>query len=169
MICETDAYTSLTFCDLPNDIIKTIINYLQKEYYVELKMSCKLMYKTIGVFPLGRRIQMFSKKFGIFTCRKYCINPYCCDDTYDVFHRHYRSGDSYYIHIIQLPLNETKIIINEKQIINNEIIIKEISQTIMTHYCSECFKKYVIVGDRKNIIHNYQYIDELNISYYIKN
>ena len=153
MICETNDYTSLTFCDLPNDIIKIIINYLQKEYYVELKMSCKLMYKTIGVFPLGRRIQMFSKKFGIFTCRKYCINPYCYDDTYDVFHRHYRKDDSYYIHIIQLPLNKTKIIINE------------ISQTIMTHYCSECFKEYVIVGDRKNVIHNYSWIDEVNITY----
>ena len=141
-------------CNLPNDIILIIIGYLRRsDTRIKTKMTCKLMYNLVEDFPFDIAKKMLFKKFRLFTFRTYCANCNCCHDTEDVFHRHYREGDSYYEHIKQLALNETKIIINKK------------FHTVKTHYCSECFKGHVLVGDRENVIHNYSWIDEVNITY----
>ena len=153
MICEIDAYIPLTFYDLPNEIIQIIIGYLRSDKRVKTKMTCKLMYNLVNDFPFDIAKKILFKNFGLFTFRTFCANCYCCDDTEDVFYRHYRKDDSYYEHIYQLALNKTEIIINNK------------FHTVRTHYCSECFKKYVLVGDRENVIHNYSWIDEVNITY----
>ena len=144
---------NITFCDLPNDIIQIIIGYLQSVHRVKTKMTCKLMYNLVKDYPFDIAKQTLFKNFGLFTFRTFCANCNCCHDTEDVFHRYYRKGDSYYVHIKQLALNETKIIINDK------------FHTVRTHYCSECFKGHVLVGNRENVIHNYSWIDEVNITY----
>ena len=146
-------------CDLPTDIILIIIGYLQSINQVRTKMTCKLMYNIMKNFSFDITKQIFiakkmlSKKFGLFTSRICCANYYCQEYTEDVFRRHYRKDDHYYKHIYQLALNETKIIINNK------------FYTVRTHYCSECFKGHVLVGERENVIHNYSWIDEVNITY----
>ena len=146
MICET-------FCDLPNDIIQIIISYLQSVHRVKTKMTCKLMYKVIEYFPFDIAKQMLFKKFGIFNCQKYCANDYCCDDSEDVFYRYYCYNILHWQHTHQEPLGKTKMIINNK-------IYKVVSP-----YCCECFKQYVLVRERGKVTHNYQHSFEPNISF----
>jgi len=154
MICKTDAYIPLTFCDLPNEIIQNIISYLRwSDRQIKIKMTCKLMYNLFKDSPFDISKKMLLKNFGIFTFRICCANCNCCNDTEEVFYNHYRNGDPYYIHNYQLALNKTEIKINNK------------FHTVRTHYCSECFKKYVLVGERENVRHNYSWIDEVNIIY----
>ena len=140
-------------CDLPNDIIQIIIGYLRSNNRIKTKMTCKLMYNLVEDFPFDIAKKMLFKNFGLFNSRTCCANYYCSEYTEDVFRRHYRKDDYFYEHIYQLALNKTEIIINNK------------FYTVKTHYCSECFKGHVLVGDRENVIHNYSWIDEVNITY----
>jgi hypothetical protein len=57
-----------------------------------------------------------------------------------------------YVHNFD-PVKKTILLINEKKYCLN------------THYCGECLKKFVLVGDLRNVKHNYDYIDQVNISY----
>ena len=144
---------NITFCDLPNDIIQIIIGYLQSINRVKIKMTCKLMYNLVEDFPFDIAKQMLFKKFGIFNCQKYCANNYCCEETEDIFYRYYCYNILYWQHTKQEPLGKTKMIINNK-------IYKVVSP-----YCCECFKKYVLVRERENITHNYRWSFEPNISF----
>ena len=112
------------------------------------------LYKAISVFDIAKL--MLSEKFGRFSFRDLCINVDCYEDTYDVFtfvHNYYYSR---YLHTKQYALNQTLIIINSKK------------HTIKTHYCCECFKNFVLVGDKdyEKIDVNYDIIDQVNITYY---
>ena len=144
---------AITFCDLPNDIIQIIIGYLESVHRVKTKMTCKLMYKVIEYHPFDIAKQMLFKNFGIFNCQKYCINKYCCDDTEDIFYRYYCYNILHWQHTKQEPLGKTKMIINNK-------IYKVVSP-----YCCECFKKYVLVRERENVTHNYRWSFEPNVSF----
>jgi hypothetical protein len=142
----------LAFCDLDNDVIAIIIGHVKHySYLVSLKRTCKANYNSVSRLSIARLL--LSYRLGQFSPRTFCININCADDTKAVFDKHYRNGYDSYVHIKQFALKQTTALINEKK------------YKINTHYCSECLKKFVLVGDLRNVNHNYDYIDEVNISY----
>ena len=151
MICECDAFAYLDIFELPNDVARLIFDYLLKDYQflAKLKITCKSMYKAISVFAIAKH--MLSEKLGLFSFRELCINDDCYDDTYDVFtfvHNYYYSR---YLHYKQYALNASVIIVNAK------------CYNINSHYCCECFKKFVLVGSNSNTIENYQNSEQVNV------
>ena len=52
-----------------------------------------------------------------------------------------------------------------EDILNGVNLINDKKYCLNTHYCGECLKKFVLVRDLRNVKHNYDYIDEVNISY----
>jgi hypothetical protein len=82
-----------------------------------------------------------------------CINIDCYEDTFEVFKEIHHYSDRRYVHKKQKALNTSIIIINNKKF------------TIKSHYCCECFKKYVLIGDRKNVeeIYHNNLCDQVNI------
>ena len=142
----------ITFCDLADDVIEIIIGYVKHyKYLALLKRTCLTTYNSVSKLSIAKL--MLSSRLGLFSQRIYCANTTCCQDTEDVFYRHYRNHIAGYEHIRQLALNKTIVLINDKK------------HCLNTHYCSECFKKFVLVGELKNVKHNYTWIDELNITY----
>ena len=151
MICEPCTY--LDIYELPNDVNRLIFDYLMKDYQFlsTLKTTCKSMYKAISVFAIAKL--MLSEKRGLFSFRELCINQECYEDTYDVFtfiHNYYYTR---YLHYRQYALNTTTIIVNAKY------------YNIHSHYCCECFKKFVLVGSNSNVIENYYNSEQVNIIY----
>ena len=143
---------SITFCDLPPDTIQIIIGYVKHYYYLALlKRTCLSIYNSVSKLSIVKL--MLSYRISNFSPRTFCVNINCCQDTEEVFYKHYRNTNSDYVHNKQLALQKTIVLINEKEYKFN------------THYCSECLKKFVLVGDLRNVKHNYDYIDEVNISY----
>ena len=141
----------LNINELPNDVGLIISDYIFKDhqFLAKLKTTCKSLYKSVSVFAIAK--QMLYKKFGQFSFRKLCINIDCYEDTYDVFtfvHNYYYSR---YIHYRQYALNTSVIIVNAKY------------YNINTHYCCECFKKFVLVGTNSNVIENYRNSEEVNV------
>ena len=142
----------ITFCDLADDVIEIIIGYVKHyKYLALLKRTCLANYNSVSKLSIAKL--MLSSRLGLFSPRIYCANVDCCQDTEDVFYRHYYNNCPGYEHIKQLALNKTIVLINDKK------------HELNTHYCSECFKKFVLVGELKNVKHNYSWIDELNITY----
>jgi hypothetical protein len=91
------------------------------------------------------RLLEFFKKF-VPTKRSYCINPECVKNTeaavlyiWEVHSLAYEHTDR------QLALNITTVRVNGKP------------HWIRSHYCCECFKKYVLVGDNKHASQHYEY------------
>jgi len=150
-MCEPCVY--LNIYELPNDVNGLIFDYLFKDhqFLITLKITCKSMYKAIGVFAIAKL--MLSTKLGLFSFRELCINNDCYEDTYDVFtfvHNYYYSR---YLHSRQYALNSTRIIVNA------------VYYNIESHYCCECLKKFVLVGSNSNVIENYQNSEQVNIIY----
>ncbi len=143
---------TITFCDLSDDIVIHIISYVKhSNYLVLLKRTCKANYNCVSHLSIAKL--MLSYRLGKFLLKTFCVNINCCEDSKEVFYKHYRVGYGSYEHNKQFALNKTIALINEKK------------YCINTHYCSECLKKFVLVGDLRNVKHNYDYIDEVNISY----
>jgi hypothetical protein len=141
----------LDIYELPNDVNRVIFDYLLKDYQFlsTLKTTCKSMYKAISVFAIAKL--MLSEKRGLFSFRELCINQECYEDTYDVFtfiHNYYYTR---YLHYRQYALNTTTIIVNAKY------------YNIHSHYCCECFKKFVLVGSNSNVIENYHNCEQVNV------
>jgi len=142
----------LAFCDLDNDVIQIIIGQIKHYSYLALlKRTCIANYNSVSKLSIARL--MLSYKLCQFSPRTFCININCCEDTKAVFDKHYRNGYDSYVHTKQFALKYTTALINEQKYKFN------------THYCSECLKKFVLVGDLRNVKHNYDYIDEVNITY----
>ena len=141
-----------SFCDLPNELVQIIIGYIKHySYLVLLKRTCLANYNCVSRYSIAKL--MLSSRLGLFSKRLYCANINCCKDTEDVCCRRYYNNCPGYVHVKQLALNKTIVLINDKK------------HDLNTHYCSECFKKFVLVGELKNVKHNYDWIDELNITY----
>ena len=141
----------LNIKELPNDVGEIITGYLFKDYIflAKLKTTCKALHKFISVFAIAKL--MLSEKQGLFSFRELCINPECYEDTYDVFtfiHNYYYTR---YLHYRQYALNSTSIIVNAK------------FYNINSHYCCECFKKFVLVGSNSNAIENYHNCEQVNV------
>ena len=151
MNCAPCDYLNIN--ELPNDSGLIINDYLFKDhqFLAKLKTTCKSLYKSVSVFAIAK--QMLYKKFGQFSFRELCINIDCYEDTYDVFtfvHNYYYSR---YLHYRQYALNTNIIIVNAKY------------YNMHSHYCCECFKKFVLVGSNSNAIENYQNSEQVNVSF----
>ena len=142
----------IAFCDLSDDVIQIIIGQIKHYNYLALlKRTCVTNYNSVSKLSIAKL--MLSYRLGQFSPRTFCVNINCCEDTKGVFDKHYRNGYDSYVHIKQFALNKTILLINEKKYCLN------------THYCGECLKKFVLVRDLRNVKHNYDYIDEVNITY----
>jgi hypothetical protein len=145
---------TITFCDLSDDVFHIIISHVKHYSYLALlKRTCLRNYNCVSRLSIAKLL--LSCRLSNFCPRTFCVNINCCEDSKEVFYKHYRNGDFCYEHIRQFSLQKTIALINEKK------------YCINTHYCSECLKKFVLVGDLRNVKHNYDYIDEVNITYAI--
>ena len=143
---------TISLPDLYDDVLQIIISHVKHYSYLALlKRTCLANYNCVSRYSIAKL--MLSSRLGLFSERLYCANTTCCQDSQDVFYRHYYNHCPGYVHVRQLALNKTIVLINDKK------------HDLNTHYCSECFKKFVLVGELKNVKHNYKWIDELNITY----
>lgn len=139
-------------CHLPSDIIEIIINTLTNyQDLISLKLSSSLLCKSISKFLISKH--MLSSKLNVFTKRWLCINICCYDDTEDIFINVHNNYYRRYIHTWQEALNVAKVLINNK------------TYKINSHYCCECFKKYVLVGNNEKVSHNYRIPDQVNVTF----
>jgi hypothetical protein len=137
-------------CDLPHDIVKNIIKSIaNRESLMNFRETCKPIYDKITDSEIEKKISFN------FNNRDLCINSDCYEDTFEVFKEIHHYSDRRYVHKKQKALNTSIIIINNKKF------------TIKSHYCCECFKKYVLIGDRKNVeeIYHNNLCDEVNIQF----
>jgi hypothetical protein len=89
------------------------------------------------------RLQEFCKKF-VYTKHTYCINPKCLEETEMAVVHIWEARSKAYKHTERQPaLNETTMWVTGKE------------YSFRSHYCCECFKKYVLVGNNKNASHRY--------------
>ncbi len=89
------------------------------------------------------RLQEFFKKF-VSTKRTYCINPNCLKETEMAVVHIWEARSKTYKHTErQLALNKTTMWVTGKE------------YSFRSHYCCECFKKYVLVGNNKNASQHY--------------
>ena len=144
----------VTFDDLGDDIIEIIIGYV-KHYnsLALLKMTCLRTHNHISRYSIA--ILMLSSRLGQFSFRVLCINDDCYEDTYRVFKLGHNRFNSRYIHHRQNALNTSAIIFNEKY------------YNINSHYCCECFKKFVLVGSNTDVIETYHHdnYQQVNVSF----
>ena len=114
---------SITFDDLGDDVVKIIIGYV-KHYnsLALLKMTCVRNNNHISRYSIAKL--MLPCSLGQFSLRTYCANTNC-QDTDDIFYKHYQNHSYGYEHVRQLALNKTTVIINLK------------SHELNTHYCNE--------------------------------
>jgi hypothetical protein len=91
------------------------------------------------------RLQEFFEKF-VSSKRTYCINPDCIKETEGPVLYIWKANSVTYEHNKrQAALNMSIIWVNGKK------------QWIRSHYCCECFKKHVLVGDNKHASQHYEY------------
>ena len=127
--------------NIQHNIFSYIKHYIcDYEDLLNLKNTCKYFDKMISCFSI-RKMMLYGKFTNVLTIGM-CINIDCYDDTCDIYEDVYHYGFWRYIHSHQLSLNHTTMIVNRKP------------YKIFSSYCSECFMKYVLIGDKKmlNII-----------------
>jgi hypothetical protein len=95
-------------------------------------------------FSVAReQLKEFFEKF-IPSKRDYCINPECVKDTEAAVLHIWEAHSQAYEHTDrQAALNITTAWVNGKP------------HWIRSHYCCECFKKHVLVGENKNASQHY--------------
>lgn len=127
---------------LPIDLI--IVLSSQLEDYKDL-LHFKLVSKENNE-NISRIEIVKMKLFGIFNNSKKvkkCVNIDCYDETEDLFLDNYYHHYLRYIHCHQKSINYDTIYINQTP------------YKIFSPYCCECFKKYILFGDKpKNKIKN---------------
>lgn len=91
------------------------------------------------------RMQEFFEKF-VPTKRTYCINPNCIEETEGAVLYIWEDRSLDYEH-------------NERQTALNITIMRVNGKPhwVQSHYCCECFKKHVLVGDNKHASQHYEY------------
>lgn len=107
-------------------------------------MSTNTMSNNHVSFSVAReQLKEFFEKF-IPSKRDYCINPECVKDTEAAVLHIWEAHSQAYEHIDrQAALNITTAWVNGKP------------HWIRSHYCCECFKKHVLVGENKNASQHY--------------
>jgi len=138
---------------LPIDIISIITGNMKnyKDLH-SLKISCKYFSEIITRYSIIKQKMYYNlnKKEKIISC----ANANCYNETYDLFLDNFRRDLRSYIHHHQPALNYDTIYINQK-------IYK-----IFSPYCCECYKKYVLIADKKeNLVREIQVEDFVDIEY----
>lgn len=145
---------------MPYDIIASIVKLLDGDYLrttlYDIKTMCISFSKAISNVTIAKL--MMQTKFGrINTRSSECINRYCVLDTENVMLHVWEAEAGYYEHIRQLDgLKTTTMIVNGKE------------YPVRSHYCSECFKKFVLLGDNKNVSQHYQWVSgyrQVNVTF----
>ena len=138
-------------CQLPTDIVELIIKNIPNCIdLINMNRSslalCKATRFTIAKRTLAKNLKKFTK-------RRFCVNIKCYDDTADTFINVHNYYNRRYVHSWQKPLNSSKIVVNNKL------------YSVNSHYCCECFKKYVLVGNNEKVSHNYNIPNQVNVSF----
>jgi hypothetical protein len=106
-------------------------------------MSSILSSDHVSFSVARERLQEFFEKF-VSSKRLYCINPNCIKETEMAVVHIWEARSKTYKHTErQHALNETTMWVSGKE------------YSFRSHYCCECFKKYVLVGNNKNASHRY--------------
>lgn len=130
---------TMIILDLPCDIINTIKKcIISHDSLKNFKSVCKYTNNLVSQFDLKKKV--LERKLSCWKPKNYCINIDCYYDTDDIYEFVYNHGFRHYIHSHQWALNYHTININSK------------TSSVHTAYCCECFKKYVLIGDRKNVV-----------------
>lgn len=120
----------------PIDII-SIIRGNMKNYndLQSLKLTCKYFNEIITRYLIIKQkmYRDLNKKEKIISC----ANSNCYNETEDLFVDFYREYEGRYIHDHQPAINYDTIYINQRR------------YKIFSPYCCECYKKYVLIGDKK--------------------
>ena len=122
---------------LPNDLFLMISSSLDN--YVDLlalKLVCK-EYNEIIHRKNIIKLKIVNKINNHYYLNK-CVNVNCCEETKDLFIDYYREYEGRYIHSQQPAMNKDTIYINQK------------SYKVFSPYCCECFKNYLLFGDKPN-------------------
>ena len=136
---------------LPDDIVRHIQTYYNDyEDLLNLKKTGKYFDKLITSFALGKL--MLYGIFSNYNSTIACVNIDCYYDTWNIYEDVYHAGYRRYIHSHQSALNKAEATINN------------IRYNICTPYCCECFKQYVLIGDKQNVTDNL-IMEEVNIEY----
>jgi len=138
-------------CQLPTDIMELIIKNIPNNIdLINMNRSslalCKATRFTIAKRTLAKNLKKFTK-------RRFCVNIKCYDDTADIFINVHNYYNRRYVHSWQKPLNSSKIVVNNKL------------YGVNSHYCCECFKKNVLVGNNEKVLHNYRVSDQVNVTF----
>jgi hypothetical protein len=105
---------------------------------------CDLSSDHVSFSVAKQRLQEFFEKF-VPSKRKYCINPNCIQETEGAVLYIWKANSVTYEHTDrQAALNISIMWVNGKK------------QWIRSHYCCECFKKHVLVGDNKHASQHYE-------------
>ena len=146
----------LSLSTMPYDIIALIVQFINKDlcatpYY--LKTMCVSFSKAINNVAIAKL--MMRMNFGRINTRyPVCINRYCARDTKNVMEYIWKDHDGYYMYTIKLDslAFETDVmVVNGKE------------YPVRSHYCCECFKKFVLIGDNKNVSQHYEWVHESKI------
>ena len=146
----------LSLSALPYDIIALIVQLIDKDlcatpYY--LKTMCVSFSKAISNVTIAKL--MIRMNFGRINTRSHvCINRYCVRDTKNVMEYIWKDHDGYYMHtekLDSLAFETDVMVVNGKE------------YPVRSHYCCECFKKFVLIGDNKNASQHYEWVRELKL------
>ncbi len=121
---------------LPNELFLKIASSI--ENHIDL-LALKLVSKEYcNIIPDKYIVKLkLQYKIDKFYHLNKCVNIDCCEETRDLFENYYREYDGRYIHAEQPPMNRDTIFINQNP------------YKVYSPYCCECFKKYILVGDKK--------------------
>lgn len=117
-----------------------------------LKLTCKYFNEIITRYSIIKQMMFYNlnKKEKINSC----ANSKCYNETYDLFTDYYREYEGRYIHHHQPAINYDTIYINQRR------------YKIFSPYCCECYKKYVLISDRKkNLVRDIQVEGFVDIEY----
>lgn len=138
-------------CQLPTDIMELIITNIPNCIdLINMNRSSLALCKATRFTIAKRMLAINLKKF---TKRRFCVNIKCYDDTADTFINVHNYYNRRYVHSWQKPLNSSKIVVNNKL------------YSVNSHYCCECFKKNVLVGNNEKVSHNYRISDQVNVTF----
>jgi hypothetical protein len=136
-----------------NDDLIILISSFITNYkdILSLKLLCKEYNKIILKFNILKLL--ISSKINNYCYLNNCVNINCCTETLDLFENYYRKYYGRYIHYEQPAMNNDTIYINQKP------------YKVFSPYCCECFKKYILIGDKKDTINNLFCEDFVDIEY----
>ena len=143
----------LSLSTMPYDIIALIVQFINKDLCAtpyDLKTMCVSFSKAINNVAIAKL--MMRMNFGRINTRyPVCINRYCVRDTKNVMLYIWKEYSDWYEHtaLDSLAFETDVMVVNGKK------------YPVRSQYCCECFKKFVLIGDNKNVSQHYQWVRRL--------